>query len=60
MVVTLPMVVKAIGRAETDAERRLSQLVEQEDWNGAADADAYLRGLRFAKEIINMLRIGED
>ena len=60
MKVTIEQVIKAIDRAIADQENNLSASVLKQDWREAAERDVYLSGLRYAKELVNMLRIEDD
>ena len=50
----------ALKRAIEEHERQLAKLVERENWREAGDKAAYLDGLRFAAELVDMLRLEED
>lgn len=60
MKVTLATVRRVLSNAIADQEKRLVGYVEKEDWRNAAECDAYLRGMRFSIELVDMLRIEED
>ena len=50
----------ALKRTIAEQEGQLAKLVEREDWREAGDKAAYLDGLRFAAELVDMLRLEED
>jgi hypothetical protein len=60
MIITAKQIQTALQRAINEQERQLAKLVEREDWREAGDKAAYLDGLRFAAELVAMLRIEED
>ena len=60
MKVSITRVVRALESAIADQENNLSASILKEDWSEAAERDAHLSGLLYAKELVNMLRIEED
>jgi hypothetical protein len=55
--ITPAMISGTLKRVIAEQEGRLAKLVEREDWREAGDKAAYLDGLRFASELVDMLRL---
>lgn len=60
MKITVETVKRALDAAVADHDARLTQLVERQDWRRVTHTAAYLDGLLYAVEIVNMLRLEED
>lgn len=57
---TLDVGIRALQNAVKDHERRLAQAVKDERWQDVGRLDAYLSGIQFALEVVQMIQIEED